>query len=59
MRLIVALAAIVAVVMSTCIWFGLVALGVLRGGLAALGTSPKTFASRLLGPLALAAARVR
>jgi cobalt/nickel transport system permease protein len=53
-RLIVALAATVAVVMSTCIWFGLVALACCVVGLAALGTSPKTFASRLLGPAALA-----
>ena len=54
-RLMVALAATVAVVMSTCGWFGLIALVCCVVGLAALGTSPKAFASRLLGPLALAA----
>ncbi len=53
-RLIVALAATVAVVMSTCVWFGLVAFACCVVMLAALGTSPKTFASRLLGPAALA-----
>jgi cobalt/nickel transport system permease protein len=54
-RLIVALAATVAVVMSTCVWFGLIGLACCVVGLAALGTSPKAFAARLLGPLALAA----
>lgn len=51
-RLMVALAATVAVVMSTCAWFGLIALACCLVGLAALGTSPKAFAGRLLGPLA-------
>jgi cobalt/nickel transport system permease protein len=54
-RLIVALAATVAVVMSTCVWFGLIALLCCLVGLAALGTSPKAFAGRVVGPLALAA----
>jgi cobalt/nickel transport system permease protein len=54
-RLIVALAATVAVVLSTCVWFGLIALLCSLIGLAILGTSPRVFASRLLGPLALAA----
>lgn len=54
-RLIVALAAIVAVVMSTCIWFGLIALGCCLVGLAAARTPPKALVSRMIGPLALAA----
>ena len=45
-RLIVALAAILAVVMSTCIWFGLIALACCLIGLAAARTSPKVLASR-------------
>jgi cobalt/nickel transport system permease protein len=54
-RLIVAVTAIVAVVMSTRIWFGLIALGCCLAGLAAARTPPRTLARRLLEPLALAA----
>ncbi|HKI16879.1 MAG TPA: cobalt ECF transporter T component CbiQ [Isosphaeraceae bacterium] len=53
-RLIVALAAIVAVVMSTRIAFGLIALGCSLTGLAAVRTPPKALACRMIGPLALA-----
>ena len=54
-RLIVAVAAIVATVMSTCIAFGLLALGCTLAGLAAMRMPPKIIAMRLLGPLAIAA----
>ncbi len=54
-RLIVAMAATIAVVMSTCIWFGVIAMACCAVALTVLGTSPKALASRLLGSLAPAA----
>lgn len=54
-RLVVAVAAIVAVVFSSHIWFGLAALGCCVTGLALLRTSWRAFLCRLPGPLALAA----
>ncbi len=54
-RLILALAAIVAIVMSTSIAFELVAIVCSLVGLAATGTPPKVLALRLMGPLVLAA----
>jgi len=49
----VALTAIVAIVMSTCIEFGLIALGCSLAGLAAARTLAKVLMHRLMGPLAL------
>ena len=54
-RLIVALAAIVAIVMSTSIAFEGTAIVCSLIGLAATGTSPKVLALRLMGPVVLAA----
>ena len=54
-RLIVAVTAIVATVMSTSIGFGLIALGCSLAGLAAMRTPPKVLMHRLMGPLAIAA----
>jgi cobalt/nickel transport system permease protein len=54
-RIIVALAAIVAVVMSHCLWFGLIAWACCLVGLAVLRMPPTTLAGRMVGPLALAA----
>jgi len=53
-RLIVSLAAIVAVVVSTRIGFGLIALGCSLVGLAAAGVRAGTLARRFMGPLAIA-----
>jgi cobalt/nickel transport system permease protein len=53
--MIVALAAILAAVISTCIGFELVVLMCCLIGLAAARTSPKVLTSRMLGPMALAA----
>ena len=49
------MAATIAVVTSTCIWFGLSAMACCVVALTVLGTSPKALASRLLGSLAPAA----
>ncbi len=54
-RLIVAMTAIAAIVMSRNVGFGLIALGCSLAGLAALRTPPKVIMRRLLGPLAIAA----
>jgi len=54
-RLIVAVTAIVAIVMSTSIGFGLIALACSVAGLAAVRTPPKALIRRLMGPLAIAA----
>ncbi len=54
-RLIVALAAVVATVASTYIGFGLIALGCSLAGLAAVRTPPKVLMYRLMGPAAIAA----
>jgi cobalt/nickel transport system permease protein len=54
-RLILAVAAILAVVLSDCIWFGLVALGVSVAALAATRPPFPMILHRLLGPLILAA----
>jgi cobalt/nickel transport system permease protein len=54
-RLMVALLAIVAVVASTRVWFGLIALGVCLAGLIVLRTSMKVLLGRLVGPVVLAA----
>ena len=54
-RLIVALTAIAAIVMSTSIGFGLLALACSLAGLIAVRTPPKILMHRLMGPLAIAA----
>ena len=54
-RLIVAVTAIVAVVMSTNIVFGLIAMACSLLGLAAVRTPPRVLLRRLVGPLLLAA----
>jgi cobalt/nickel transport system permease protein len=55
LRLIVAMAAVITVVASTRVWFGLVALGCCLVGLIALRMPGKAFLGRLVGPLLLAA----
>lgn len=54
-RLMVALAAILAVVISTRLWFGLAVLGCCLAGVAALRVPPRICLHRLAGPAALAA----
>jgi len=54
-RLILALAAILAVVLSNCIWFGLAALGISVAVQAAARTPFRAVVHPLLGPLVLAA----